>query len=248
MPIIKNSNAILDGYDIEFPTVGYVNSYYKVNITLTDQSRLAHPQPQFLPKAKAGTIFNGILDLLGFDVPVLIKTKQEFKGTIAILGQDALRDRKDPLLNGFNSMNDIAVGLPYAIAFNWNYKQVAVYHKLIKGILDAGYNVYLTDIWKSWDINHVSRLGRWSNQNPHKQCLDKEFNSVKIDYVVLMGCVAQNKYKSITSHPNIVEIPVPHLSPAANVTWKDFLKEKPIDETNKIEFVKIKMGKKGVII
>ena len=63
-----------------------------------------------------------------------------------------------------------------------------------------------------------------------------------------MGCVAQNKYKSITSHPNIVEIPVPHLSPAANVTWKDFLKEKPIDETNKIEFVKIKMGKKGVII
>ena len=214
MPIIKNSNAILDGYDIEFPTVGYVNSYYKVNITLTDQSRLAHPQPQFLPKAKAGTIFNGILDLLGFDVPVLIKTKQEFKGTIAILGQDALRDRKDPLLNGFNSMNDIAVGLPYAIAFNWNYKQVAVYHKLIKGILDAGYNVYLTDIWKSWD----------------------------------MGCVAQNKYKSITSHPNIVEIPVPHLSPAANVTWKDFLKEKPIDETNKIEFVKIKMGKKGVII
>ena len=57
MPKIINPNAILNGYIIEFPTVGFINKYYKVDITPTDQSKLAHPQPQFLPKPKAGTIY-----------------------------------------------------------------------------------------------------------------------------------------------------------------------------------------------
>lgn len=248
MPTIINQNAILYGYDIEFPTVGFVKAHFQLDITPADQNQLGYPQPQFIPKSKNGTVFYNIPDLLGFDIPVLIKTKKEYKGTIAILGQDALRDPKDPLFNGFNTQNDLAVGLPYAIAFDQNYKQVSVYHHLIKDILDAGYDVYLTDIWKSWDDNHVSRMGRWSNKNPHKQCLDDEFKCLNINYVVLMGSVARNKFKTITNPDSVVEIPVPHLSPAANGTWKDFLNEKPIDEANKIEFVKIKMRKKGVFI
>lgn len=246
MPKIINPNAILNGYIIEFPTVGFINKYYKVDITPTDQSKLAHPQPQFLPKPKAGTIYNNIPDLLGFDVPVLIKTDKAFKGTIAILGQDALRDPNDPLLKGFNTKDDIVVGLPYAIAFDQNYKQVSVYHHLIKDILDAGYDVYLSDIWKSWGKKHDSRMGRWSNINPHKQCLEDEFKNLNINYVVLMGGVAQKKFKTIPNPSNVVDISVPHLSPAANGTWKDFLKDKPVDEVNKIEFVKDEMRKKGV--
>ena len=247
MAIIQNLNAILNGYEIEFPTVGFVKSHFQLGITHADQNKLGHPG-FIVNKAKSGTVFCKIQGILGFDVPVLIKTKEKCKGSIAILGQDALRDPKDPLLRGFNTKDDIALGLPYAIAFDQNYKQVSVYHHLIKDILDAGYDVYLTDIWKSWDDNHVSRMGRWSNINPHKQCLDDEFESVNIDYVVLMGNVAQTKFKTITTPNSVVEIPVPHLSPVANSTWKDFLNEKPIDEANKIEFVKIKMRKKGVFI
>lgn len=248
MPTIINPNAILNGFEIEFPTVGFIKLYYKIDITPTDQNKLAHPQPQFLPKAKAGTIFYKIPELLGFDVPVLIKTKEKCKGTIAILGQDALRDPNDPLLEGFNTKKEIVVGLPYAIAFDQNYKQVSVYHHLIKDILDAGYDVYLTDIWKSWDYDHNSRMGKWSNNNPHKQCLGDEFKSVNVDYVVLMGNVAQKKFKTSPNSSSVVEIPVPHLSPAANGTWKDILKDKPVDEANKIEFVKDEMRNKGVII
>ena len=216
-----------------------------MGITLQDQDLLGFPK--FLYKPKLGTSFSNNKDLIGYDVPVLIHTKYDIcKGIVAILGQDALRDPKDPLLNGINTTNDIVVGLPYAIAFDRNYKQVAVYHNLIKDILDAGYDVYLTDIWKSWDDNHVSRMGRWSNINPHKQCLEDEFKNLNINYVVLMGGVAQKKFKTIPNPSNVVDISVPHLSPAANGTWKDFLKDKPVDEVNKIEFVKDEMRKKGV--
>ena len=245
MPQIVNPHAILDGYFIDFPTISIVNSTFGLGITLHDQYLLGFPK--FLYKPKLGTSFSNNKDLIGYDVPVLIHTKYDIcKGIVAILGQDALRDPKDPLLNGINTTNDIVVGLPYAIAFDRNYKQVAVYHNLIKDILDAGYDVYLTDIWKSWDDNHVSRMGRWSNINPHKQCLEDEFKNLNINYVVLMGGVAQKKFKTIPNPSNVVDISVPHLSPAANGTWKDFLKDKSVDEVNKIEFVKDEMRKKGV--
>lgn len=245
MPQIVNPHTILDGYFIDFPTISIVNSTFGLGITLQDQDLLGFPK--FLYKPKLGTSFSNNKDLIGYDVPVLIHTKYDIcKGIVAILGQDALRDPKDPLLNGINTTNDIVVGLPYAIAFDRNYKQVAVYHNLIKDILDAGYDVYLTDIWKSWDDNHVSRMGRWSNINPHKQCLEDEFKNLNINYVVLMGGVAQKKFKTIPNPSNVVDISVPHLSPAANGTWKDFLKDKSVDEVNKIEFVKDEMRKKGV--
>ena len=61
-----------------------------------------------------------------------------------------------------------------------------------------------------------------------------------------MGGVAQKKYKTIPNPSNVVDIPVPHLSPAANGTWKDYLKDKPVNEANKIEFVKDEMREKGV--
>ena len=247
MAIIQNPNAILNGYVIEFPTVGFVKSHFQLDITPADQNQLGYPR-FIVNKAKAGTVFCKIQGILGFDVPVLIKTKEKCKGSIAILGQDALRDLKDPLLEDFNTKDDIAIGLPYAIAYDHNYKQVSVYHNLVKDILDAGYDVYLTDIWKSWDKDHNSRMGKWSKNNPHNRCSDDEFESVNIDYVVLMGNVAQNKFKTITTPNSVVEIPVPHLSPAANGTWKDILKGKPVEEANKIEFVKGEMKKKGVKI
>lgn len=247
MAIIQNPNAILNGYVIEFPTVGFVKSHFQLDITPADQNQLGYPR-FIVNKAKAGTVFCKIQGILGFDVPVLIKTEEKCKGTIAILGQDALRDPKDPLLEDFNTKDDIVVGLPYAIAYDHNYKQVSVYHNLVKDILDAGYDVYLTDIWKSWDKDHNSRMGKWSNYNPHNRCMEDAFKSVNVDHVVLMGNVAQNKFKTITTPNSVVEIPVPHLSPAANGTWRGILKGKSINEENKIEFVKKEMRKKRVQI
>ena len=254
MPQIQNPNAILNGYNIDC-NFGVVNKYYQLGVSAIHYPKICNPHilpcpPCFLSLPKRGTVFNSIPRLVGFDLPVLIDTKEKYKGTIAILGQDALRDPNDPCLMNFNQVNDIAVGLPYAIAFDKKYKNNIVYHPLIEDILKAGYNVYLTDIWKSWDNNKKkpSRMGSWNNLNPHKQCLDYEFTNTKIDYIILMGGVAQKRYNSIAKPNCIIDIAVPHLSPSANGKWKDVLKHKPVDVNNKISYIKDQLRAKGIQI
>lgn len=246
MARINNPQAILKGYVIEFPTKGNVLSSFNIKITNKDENALGNPS--FLPKPKCDTGFSMTPGLVGFDVPVLVKSScTESKGTVMILGQDALRDPNDPLLNGINTNTHIAVGLPYAIAFDKDYKQVADYHYLIKAILDGGYDVYLTDIWKSWDKDHKSRLGRWSKKNPHQKSLLDELNTINADFIVLMGGEAKNKYASIKPSTPPVQIHIPHLSPANNGTWADKLGSKPITFQNKIEYIREECEKQGLI-
>lgn len=247
MAKICNPKAILNGYNIEFPTKGYVHFNFNIKITNADENALGNPR--FLPKAKSGTAFSMIPDLVGFDVPVLIKPScPEKKGTVVILGQDALRDSNDPLLNKIKTNTDVVIGLPYAIAFDQDYKQVAVYHTLIKNILESGYNVYLTDIWKSWTEGSQDKKDEWIDGNPYKDCLDKEFGDLQIDYIVLMGGVAQEKYQTICHSNNIVYIPVPHLSPMANGKWKKILDTKPITQQNKFNYIVDECQKHGLNI
>lgn len=246
MAKICNPKAILNGYNIEFPTKGYVHFNFNIKITNADENALGNPR--FLPKAKSGTAFSMIPDLVGFDVPVLVKSPYSVnKGTVVILGQDALRDSGDPPLNGINTNTDIVVGLPYAIAFDQDYKQVADYHNLIKAILDGGYDVYLTDIWKSWDKDHKSRLGRWSKKNPHQKSLLDELNTINADFVILMGNEANNKYASIKPSTPPVQIHIPHLSPANNGTWAEKLGSKPITFQNKIDHIRKECNKQGLV-
>jgi len=246
MTTITNPRAILNGYNIEFPTKRYIDSNFNINITNADEN--AFGNPRLLPKTKSDTVFSMIPDLVGFDVPVLVKSScPENKGTVVILGQDALRDPKDPLLNGINTNTDIVVGLPYAIAFDQDYKQVADYHNLIKAILDGGYDVYLTDIWKSWDKDHISRLGKWSKKNPHQKSLLDELNAINADFVILMGNEAKNKYASIKPSTPPVQIHIPHLSPANNGTWAKILGSKPITFQNKIGHIRKECNKQGLV-
>lgn len=246
MATINNPNAILNGYVIEFPTKGIINSNFNLNITNTDEIALGNPS--FLPKPKNGTAFSMVPDLVGFDVPVLVKSScSESKGIVVILGQDALRDSDDPLLNGINTITHIVVGLPYAIAFDKDYKLVADYHYLIKAIWDCGYDVYLTDIWKSWDKNHKSRLGKWSKGNPHQKSLLDELNTINADFIILMGNEAKNKYASIKPSTPPVQIHVPHLSAANNGTWVKILGSKPITFSNKIDHIRKVCNKQGLI-
>ena len=246
MTTITNPRAILNGYNIEFPTKRYIDSNFNIKITNADENALGNPH--FLPKAKSGTAFSMIPDLVGFDVPVLVKSScPENKGKVVILGQDALRDPKDPLLNGINTKTHIVIGLPYAIAFDQDYKQVDDYHNLIKDILDGGYDIYLTDIWKSWDKDHKSRLGKWSKKNPHQKSLLDELNTINADFVILMGNEANNKYASIKPSTPPVQIHIPHISPANNGTWAKILGSKPITFQNKIDNIRKECNKQGLV-
>ena len=245
MPIITNPNAILNGYTFDFPTLKCVQKYFNIQLKPRQVYRLG--SGKFAPYHKSSTIFNNIPDLVGFDFPVLLYSKGESKGTVCILGQDALRDPKDPKLRNININNDIPIGFPYAISFESTYKNVMIYHNLVKCLLDSGYNVYLTDVWKSWDVMHLSRLGIWNNNNPHKQCLICEFNTLPIDYVILMGRTAKNKFNSIKQFISKVpvEIEIPHLSPSNNGTWA---KIKLKYGKNKKDYIKEKLEESGIEI
>lgn len=165
-----------------------------------------------------GTLPVTVPSITGVDIPILVEDDYPINGTVAIIAQDPLRNPSGPL-TPFNPYNNPIVGTPFAYHYNSTvYPMTNVYRHVINGLLNRGYRVYITDIWKSWDPNNMTRIGKWSNKNPHKICLDEELDLIKPDIVVLMGNVAQSKYKIINYAAKKV-VSVPHPSNASNGTW-----------------------------
>jgi len=204
---------------------------------LNDSINIIGNQPEFHQKPGAyGTIPVQVNEITGVDIPILISDGNDETGkkTVAIVAQDPLRNpTKDAMLKPFSPFQQPIVGTPFAFHYNLKniekcYSQTVVYREIICGLLNKGYNVYITDIWKSWDKNKTTRKGRWSINNPHFICLINELNTINPYYVILMGNEAQAKFKSkrfknnLCNH-NIELICVPHPSQAANGTWGKML-------------------------
>ena len=138
--------------------------------------------------------------ITGVDIPILVEDKSPINGTVAIIAQDPLRNPSGPL-TPFNPYNNPIVGTPFAYHYQQSfYPQTIVYCLVINGLLNKDYRVYVTDTWKGWDANKITRMGRWSNKNPHKQCLIEELKSILPDRILLMGNEAETKYNSIKSN------------------------------------------------
>ena len=161
------------------------------------------------------------VDIVGVDIPILVEDNNTSNCIIAIVAQDPLRVKTDEMLRSFKpNFSKPIVGTPFAYHYDCiRYPKTEVYRLVINGLLKKGYKVYVTDIWKSWDNKKtkVTRMGIWSNKNPHKNCLKEEFALIKPCKVILMGSEAQNKYKSI-NYP-VEPIKVPHPSNANNGSW-----------------------------
>lgn len=177
-------------------------------------------------------------NVTGVDIPIMVTDNEvpPHKGTVVLLAQDPLRNVKtDNMLMGCTlpigcpiGQNPI-VGTPFAFHYRLQFYQQTEAYRLvirgdntIKGLLRKGYQVYVTDIWKTWDQNKQFRLSRWGKNNPYTICLIEELNYIKPNYIILMGKVAQNKYNSIfkklSCSPN--KVSGFHLSNAANGAWK----------------------------
>ncbi len=177
---------------------------------------------------KYGTLPVKVNSITGVDIPVMVYVDDNEKNkneTIAIIAQDPLRNTEDKKLQPFapNYPNPI-VGTPFALHYDSRcYPQTVVYRKIICELLKKGYNVYATDIWKSWAKE--GKRERWNNSNPHFQCLAEEIDAINPKYVILMGNQAQSKFnkkafqKTIKNKPT--PICVPHPSNAANGTWSE---------------------------
>lgn len=198
-------------------TTGCLNSSIKIIGKDSD----FHKAPR-----KYGTLPVNVNTITGVDIPVMVYVNDNEKNkneTVAIIAQDPLRSKTDEMLAPFGpKFPNPIVGTPFALHYNSTlYKQTDVYRLIICGLLQKGYNVYVTDIWKCWEEG--GKRGRWNNSNPHFRCLAEEINAINPNYVILMGNQAQSKFnnkafqKALGKKPT--SICVPHPSGAANGTW-----------------------------
>ena len=170
-----------------------------------------------------GTLTDTVPSITGVDIPIMVEDVNTTKGVVAIIAQDPLRNSSDPMLQPFGpQFPNPLVGTPFAYHYDPSIApQTIVYRLVINGLLKKGYRVYVTDVWKCWDQYKNTRMGRWCNTNPHKQCIIDELNLVQPDCILLMGKEAKNKFKSIA--PGLTKIinpvSVPHPSKANIQSW-----------------------------
>lgn len=153
-------------------------------------------------------------DIKGFDVPVLIKSRNgQNKGLMIIVGES-------PLRNG--TEKGLFVGFPFAVDYIMEKPpQCAVYKKLFNKLLNEppnelpnGYDLYITDIIKVW-----KKIEKLTVENNDRDILDKELEILCGMYddihILLMG---SNAKKWGIDSDNCIEIP--HMSRQNWNTWR----------------------------
>jgi hypothetical protein len=135
---------------------------------------------------------------IGIDIPSIFEIDNGIldKGTVFIVGQDLLRSNEKP--------GEIEIGTPYALHSKCcrAKRNPKLYFTLTKVLLNKGYRVYLTDIFKIW----VSKSNRGNNKlirNPLQvtdgrrfaKVLGNEVNIFKPLKVIAWGDDASNALK-----------------------------------------------------
>ena len=188
-----------------------------------------------------GTLLVHVNTITGVDIPIMVKGDENMGNkTVAIVAQDPLRNSKDIMLQPFAPFDNPIVGTPFAFHYKQKVcKQTKVYREIIHGLLQKGYNVYVTDIWKCWDNSNTKKMGKWGINNPHYKCLVSEINSIKPDYVILMGKQAINKLHDLGKNLNYTNtlVSVPHPSGSANGAWAKILNGNRISLRAKVDYI-----------
>ena len=142
----------------------------------------------------------------GFDVPVLINGNN--KKLMIIVGES-------PLRNG--TEKGLLVGFPFAVDYENEPPQCAVYKKLFNKLL-KDYDLYITDIIKVWKKNEKLTV-----EKNDRDILDKELEILRGMYdeddihILLMGSNAK-KWKINGEDYKCINIP--HMSQQNWDTWR----------------------------
>lgn len=178
--------------------------------------------------------------VVGVDIPSLLEKNDNCsnKKTIAILGQDPLRKSKQ-------RVEDIGIATPYAMHLKIcreKLRNTRLYFDLIKVLLDEGYRVYLTDIFKVWvseaDKDKAIPLSR-KDYPRFADVLRAELEIFKSPVVITWGQVASRTLRSLKLSINHLEFP--HPSGANNGRWRKLMGQ-PATRENRISFWKQKIG------
>jgi len=177
--------------------------------------------------------------LVGVDLPSILEKDNGIleKKTIVILAQD-------PLRKGSKRIEEIGVGTPYSLhEKRCREKGISSnYFDLIKVLLDEGYRVYLTDIYKIWvsqpDKDRCISLSK-QDENHFIQILKAELEILAPLTIITWGQKASDAVESLNL--DVRHLKFPHPSNAANGTWLKIIGKSPTQE-NKIEFWRQKVS------
>ena len=167
------------------------------------------------------------------DLPSLFELDngEKNKPTIVILGQDSKSDQDS---------EEIHLGTPYGLHHKGSREvlnRTKLYFKMITTLLETGYRVYLTDIYKIWvcdpnkpydGINLPKEV-----QDKFVSVLKEELSIINPVALVTWGKISANSFRSMKL--NIQHLNFPHPSGAANGAWSRLINKSPTDE-NKLAY------------
>ncbi|MEJ7848752.1 MAG: hypothetical protein WKF92_11760 [Pyrinomonadaceae bacterium] len=220
-------------FDIQQP---HLQSIYD---TMRAQFEVDDFTPQYLPRSVFRSddlafqkSYNEAL-VIGIDIPGILEKNDGIwdKKTIVVLGQD-------PLRKSISRVEEIGIGTPYSLhqKRDRDQKSNPIYFDFIKILLDEGYRVYLTDIFKIW-VSEPSKdqCIPLSNQDHNRfiQVLKAELKVFAPLAVITWGLKASNIITTLDI--NMRHLEFPHPSRAANGKWKELMGTSPTRE-NKVAF------------
>ncbi|MBW4690664.1 MAG: hypothetical protein KME27_02735 [Lyngbya sp. HA4199-MV5] len=163
--------------------------------------------------------------MIAVDIPSLFELDDGVndKPTVVILGQDSKSDQDH---------ERVRLGTPYGLHHKGSreiLKRTKLYFEMITTLLDLGYRVYLTDIYKVW----VCDPNRPYYGVTLPRVDQKRFLSTLKSELLMMSPVAlvtwgkESANSIIETNLGIKHLNFPHPSGAANGTWKRLMNQSP---------------------
>jgi len=195
---------------------------------------------------------------VGIDLPSWLQPKQGFNGNyIMLLAEDPLRNRD---YSQQNAELQIVIGSPFGLHTRiCRQRKCSLIWKLVSGLMDQGFGVYLTDINKIWIKKNIAQGDRQKSSPPgHKEfipfeirqlfvrTLGEEIKLVNPLGIIAFGLPAKTALQEMhTAFPEINKrvINVPHSAARSNA-WEARISAKAT-HANKIDFLMDEIKKKG---
>ena len=239
----KNRKKGLCESDMSYPTwneiEGLLGVTFKDPVNSFGEKPIGKGNDPIYSKIKGDIITNHEVQTpCGIDIPVLLKPEPETdKPLIVILGESALRNKKELEDITNDASNNVILGTPYAIHLKECPPKCGVYRKIFDAILEKEYPIYLTDIIKVWSKDKKDSLLKPNDKdievfNKELDILKKEINNKII--IVAWGETAQNGLEKVRKDSKDVlpSLSLPHPGQRNWNAWKLRIFEKAVFSKN----------------
>lgn len=133
---------------------------------------------------------------------------------------------EDPLRPETLPKEDIILATPFGTHIaQFRESKLKMNWQIVKHLLDNGYGVYQTDIFKLWlkqFPNNKIKFSKDTYNNFHKS-LNKEMDVFQPELIITLGNHAFNAIQKLNLTSRVKVISFPHSAGTANGKWKELL-------------------------